>query len=54
MLPDLRGVLPMKASLYREALLERGTFFSEKLGISLAEVYERVGKSVILVDIRAQ
>ena len=37
--------------LYEKALRKRGTFFrlqvNESLGISLAEVYERVGKSVI-------
>ena len=35
--------------LYREALPERGTFFRlqvyERVGISLAEVHKRVGKS---------
>ena len=43
--------------LYREALLERGIFFTpqvyERIGISRVEVYERVGKSVILVFKRA-
>ena len=38
---------------YREALPERGTFFKlqvyERVGISLAGVYVRVGKSVILM-----
>ena len=37
--------------LYVEAPPERGTFFRlqvyKRVGISLAEVYERVGKSVI-------
>ena len=37
--------------LYGEAPFERGTFFRlqvyKRLGISRAEVYERVGKSVI-------
>ena len=37
--------------LYGEAPPERGTFFNlqvyERVGISRAEVYERVGKSVI-------
>ena len=38
--------------LYGEASLERGTFFRlqvyKRVGISQAEVYKRVGKSVIL------
>ena len=38
--------------LYREALPEKGTFFKlqvyERVGISLVEVCERVGKSVTL------
>ena len=37
--------------LYREAPPERGTFFTlqvyERVGISRAKVYERVGKPVI-------
>ena len=44
--------------LYGEALPERGIFFRlqvhESLGISLVEVYKRVGKSVIWVCERAQ
>ena len=31
---------------YGEALLEKSTFFRPEVGISLAEVYGRVGKSV--------
>ena len=45
------GVLSIMA--YGEAPPERGTFFRlqvyERVGILLAEVYERVGKSVIWV-----
>ena len=45
------GVGTPDDGLYRKALLERGTFFSlqvyERVGISLVEVYKRVGKSVI-------
>ena len=41
------------AGLYREAPPERGTLYKpqvyERAGISLFEVHERVGKSVILV-----
>ena len=44
------GVLPING-LYRGAPPERGTFFRlqvyKRVGISRAEVYERVGKSVI-------
>ena len=44
--------------LYREAPPERGTFFRlqvyERVGISLAEVYGNVGKSVIWVCERVQ
>ena len=44
--------------LYGEALPERAIFFRlqayEMVGIPLAEVYERVGKSVIWVCERAQ
>ena len=44
--------------LYGEASPKRGTFFRlhgyEKVGISLVEVYKRVGKSVIWVCKRAQ
>ena len=43
--------------LYGESLHERETFFTrqvyEKVGISRVDVYERVGKSVILVVKRA-
>ena len=31
---------------YGEALLEKSTFFRPEVGVSLAEVYGRVGKSV--------
>jgi len=45
-----RGGTPHNG-LYREAPPERGTFFRlqvyERVGITQAEVYERVGKSVI-------
>ena len=51
------GVTPYDG-LYGEALPERGVFFRlqayEMVGIPLAEVYERVGKSVIWVCERAQ
>ena len=44
--------------LYEEALRERGTFFRlqvyKRVEISLAEVYERVGKCVISVSKKAQ
>ena len=44
--------------LYGEALRERGTFFRlqvyKRVEISLAEVYERVGKCVISVSKKAQ
>ena len=44
--------------LYGEAPLERGTFLRppvyERVGISLVEVYKKVGKSVIWVCERAQ
>ena len=44
--------------LYREAPPDRGTVFRlhvyERLGISLAEVYETIGKSVISVSKKAQ
>ena len=44
--------------LYREAPLERGTFFRlqvyERVGILLVKLYKRIGKSVILVCKRAQ
>ena len=44
--------------LYGEASPERGTFLKasgyERVGISLVEVYKRVGKSVIWVSHRAQ
>ena len=44
--------------LYGEAPPERGTFFglqeSERVGISLVEVYERVGKSVMSVCKKVQ
>ena len=44
------GVTPYNG-LYEEAPPERGTFFRlpvyERVGISLVEVYEKVGKSVI-------
>ena len=42
---------PAYNGLYGKALPERGTFFRfpvyERVGISQAEVYKRVGKSVI-------
>ena len=48
----LLGAIPYNG-VNGEALPRRGTFFSiqlcEKAGISLAEVYERIGKSVISV-----
>ena len=44
--------------LYGEALPERGTFFKlqvyERGGVSLGDVYKRVGKSVIWICKRAQ
>ena len=44
--------------LYGEALPERGTFFKlqvyERGGISLGDVYKRVGKSVIWICKRVQ
>lgn len=50
------GILTIIALLFREALPERrGTFFRplvyERVGISLAEVYHRVGKSVRLYSV---
>ena len=49
--------IPMK-NLHGEAPLERGTFFRlqlfKRVEISLAEVYERVGKCVISVSKKAQ
>ena len=43
--------------LYREALLERGTFFRlqvyERVGILLVVLYKRVDKSIIWVCTRA-
>ena len=37
-------------SLYGEAPPERGTIFRyQRVGISLAEVYDKVGKSVIVI-----
>ena len=45
------GMGPPYDDLYKEALLERGTFFSlqvyERVGISRVGVYVRVGPSVI-------
>ena len=55
--PDYRflGVLAPYKALFGEAPPERGTFVKlhayEKAGISWVDVYERVGKSVISVDI---
>ena len=47
---DTRGGIPSNG-LYGEAPPERGTYFRlqvyERVGISRAEGYERVGKSVI-------
>ena len=44
--------------LYEEAPPKRGTFFrflvNERVGISLVEIYEKVGKSVISVCKNAQ
>ena len=50
------GILTVIALLFREALPERrGTFFRtrvyKRVGISLAEVYHRVGKSVRLYSV---
>ena len=54
----LRGGQTPYDGLYGECPLERGTFFRlevyEMVGISLVEVYKRLGKSVIWVSEKAQ
>ena len=56
--PPPRGVGSPYDGLYGEAPPERGILFRlqayERVGISLAEVYKRVGKSVIWFCERAQ
>ena len=50
--------LPTMAYTWRLCLIQRGTFLRllifERVGISLIEVQERIGKSVILVDKKAK
>ena len=56
--PANLGVVTPSNGLYREAPPKSGPFFKLKvwgrIGISLIEVYERVGKTVFLVCKEAQ